>query len=197
MAGEVRARREARPHQLFGRAMISHIRCWPPDVPAGGQPFNGRKTEIFQENERILKEPRAAEVQARLALPDWPFRLSPLRSAPTLTDMVTLEVTHTVPLGRDPDGVIRVTGSRVTLDSIVDEFERGATPEQIQEDFPSLTLREIYGVVAYYLDHREVTDEYCRQQEQAAAQTRRRLKQQPGLKALRARIADRRTRLSK
>ena len=106
--------------------------------------------------------------------------------------MMSLEATHTVPLTCDSDGVIRVTGSRVTLDSIIDEFKRGATPEQIQEDFPSLTLREIYGVIAYYLEHRDTVEGHLRQQEQAAEETRRRLETQPGLAELRARVRSRR-----
>jgi len=41
---------------------------------------------------------------------------------------------HAVPLTRGESGVFRMTGTRMTFDSIVREFEDGATPEQIQED---------------------------------------------------------------
>ena len=36
-----------------------------------------------------------------------------------------------VPLEKNPDGVIRIGGTRVTLDTIVTVFEAGATPEEI------------------------------------------------------------------
>lgn len=54
--------------------------------------------------------------------------------------------TQAVPLTQVKDGVFRITGSRVTLDSIMHQFRSGATAEQIQEDFPSLGLGDIYTV---------------------------------------------------
>src|SRR5207249_2068886 len=86
--------------------------------------------------------------------------------------MVELETTQTVPLTVGDDGTVRITGSRVTLDSIVHQFKSGATAEQIQDDFPSLALRDIYSTIAYYLQHTQAVEEYLREQEQAAAQTR-------------------------
>jgi len=73
-------------------------------------------------------------------------------------------MTQTVPLTRDDEGVLRVIGSRVTLDSIVHLFKSGATAEQIQEDFPSLALGDIYSVIAYYLQHSSQVEDYLRQQ---------------------------------
>ncbi|HTT63751.1 MAG TPA: DUF433 domain-containing protein, partial [Bryobacteraceae bacterium] len=43
--------------------------------------------------------------------------------------------------------------SRVTLDLVVRAFNRGATPEEIAQDFPSLQLPDIYQVIGYYLKH--------------------------------------------
>ena len=105
---------------------------------------------------------------------------------------LTLEATHRVPLARNDDGSIRVIGSRITLDSIVCEFRQGASPEQIQEDFPSLTLRDIYSVIAYYLDNSEPIEAYLQERQEAAEQTRTRLESQPGLSELRQRIRARR-----
>jgi hypothetical protein len=50
--------------------------------------------------------------------------------------MIELEATQTVPLTTDESGSIRVTGSRVTLDSLVDEFNQGSSAEQIQDSLP-------------------------------------------------------------
>ena len=40
------------------------------------------------------------------------------------------------PLVEDDDGVLHVTGTRVTLDSIVMAFDLGATPEEIVQRYP-------------------------------------------------------------
>ncbi len=58
-----------------------------------------------------------------------------------------------IPLAQDSQGVFRVAGTRVTLDLIVSAFNRGATAEEIIQDFPSLRLPDVYQVIGYYLKH--------------------------------------------
>jgi uncharacterized protein (DUF433 family) len=59
------------------------------------------------------------------------------------------------------DGTIRIAGSRVPFDHIVDSWAHGETPEAIvQEIFPSLELSDVYAAIAYYLRHREEVDAY-------------------------------------
>lgn len=106
--------------------------------------------------------------------------------------MPELEPTQRAPLTSAEDGTIRITGSRVTLDSVVHQFKSGATAEQIQEDFPSLQLRDIYGAIAYYLQNTQAVEEYLRAQEQAAAQTRREIQGQQDTSGLRERLRQRR-----
>lgn len=60
----------------------------------------------------------------------------------------------------------RVTGSRVSLDSIVHSYKQGMTPEQIVADFPSLSLEQVFGAIAFYLHNQESIEEYLRLQEQ-------------------------------
>lgn len=86
--------------------------------------------------------------------------------------MFRLEATQTVPLSLGEDGAIRITGSRVTLDSVVDEFKRGATAEQIQDDFPSLSLRDIYAAIGYYLERIDEVEQYLRERSTQADTTR-------------------------
>ena len=57
------------------------------------------------------------------------------------------EIRQTTPLMLGDDGTIRIKGSRVSLEIIVRQFKQGATAEQLLEDFPSLTLRDIYGAI--------------------------------------------------
>jgi uncharacterized protein (DUF433 family) len=106
--------------------------------------------------------------------------------------MVTLETTQTVPIALGEDGTFRITGSRVTLESIIHQFKSGATPEQIQDDFPSLQLRDIYSVVAYYLQRRQEVDEYLRQQDEAAVQTRQEIESHQDITGLREKLRRRR-----
>lgn len=63
--------------------------------------------------------------------------------------MSHIETTITVPLTNTEFGTVRVSGSRVSLDSVVYHYEQGATPERIAESFPSLNLADIYAVIAY------------------------------------------------
>ena len=54
----------------------------------------------------------------------------------------------------------RVAGSRVSLDSIVHAYWEGRMPESILADFPSLSLEQIHGAIAFYLGRREDIDTY-------------------------------------
>jgi len=58
------------------------------------------------------------------------------------------------------EGAYRVAGTRVSLDSVVYAFRRGASPESIQRSFSSLTLEQIYGAITFYLAHQEKIDQY-------------------------------------
>ncbi len=105
--------------------------------------------------------------------------------------MALLEITQTAPLALWEDGSIRIGSSRVTLDSVVHEFTDGATAEQIQDDFPTLSLREIYGAISYYLEHEEQVEAYLRKRDQEADQIRREIEDRPKADALRRRIRER------
>jgi uncharacterized protein (DUF433 family) len=65
-----------------------------------------------------------------------------------------------IPLTTTSEGVVRVTGTRVPLETVVRAFHQGATPEEIVQDFSTLTLVQVYAVLAYYLAHREAVDAY-------------------------------------
>ena len=69
----------------------------------------------------------------------------------------------TVPLRYDDDGNIRVTDSRITLDTVVTCFEMGETPEDILDGYPSLTLEQINAIRAWYLNNQPEADEYLRE----------------------------------
>src|SRR5215813_6355707 len=59
-----------------------------------------------------------------------------------------------------------VTGTRVSLDSVVIAFQSGLSPETIaSECFPSLTLEQVYGAITYYLGHKAEIDKYLEEAE--------------------------------
>src|SRR5882724_24417 len=60
----------------------------------------------------------------------------------------------------DEHGVKRVADTRISLDSVIIGFQQGQSPEEIQRNFPTLTLEQVYGTVAYYLGHRPEIDQY-------------------------------------
>jgi uncharacterized protein (DUF433 family) len=63
------------------------------------------------------------------------------------------------------DGGYWITGTRITLDSIVYAFKRGVAPESMQRAFPLLTLEEIYGAMTFYLAHEQEIATYLAQAE--------------------------------
>lgn len=79
--------------------------------------------------------------------------------------MVALPKTVRMPLQKDAHGVIRVGGTRVTLDSVIYEYLRGSGPDQIAEEFPVLDRADIYHVIGYYLAYRTEVDAYLAEQE--------------------------------
>lgn len=57
-----------------------------------------------------------------------------------------------------------VSGSRVSLESVIYAFLDGISPESIAaEYFPVLSLEQVYGAITYYLSHRHTIDAYLRQ----------------------------------
>ncbi len=52
----------------------------------------------------------------------------------------------------------RITGSRVSLDSIIYDFLSGLSPESIVDNYDTLTLEQVYGAITYYLAHRAEID---------------------------------------
>ena len=64
------------------------------------------------------------------------------------------------------EDVYWIAGTRISLDSVVLAFLQGWSPETIAaECFPSLTLEQVYGAIAYYLGHRSEIDTYLQQAE--------------------------------
>jgi len=62
------------------------------------------------------------------------------------------------------DGNYYVTGTRVSLDSLILAFRRGESPETICQNFELLQLEEVYGAIAFYLASQGEMDAYLERQ---------------------------------
>lgn len=80
--------------------------------------------------------------------------------------------TMTVPIERTTDGVLRVDGTRIPIDTIIFAFHQGATAEEIALRYPALKLADIYTVLSYYLQHQAEVDAYLQQRQEHAARVR-------------------------
>jgi uncharacterized protein (DUF433 family) len=96
------------------------------------------------------------------------------------------------PLALDPDGVIRVGGTRVTLDTVVDAYLHGATADIIAEQYPSLSAADVYTAIGYYLRHRGEVDSYLRDRQAQAERVRQENERRHDPTGVRVRLVARR-----
>lgn len=85
---------------------------------------------------------------------------------------ITLEA-EAVPLARDEHGVIRVGSTRVTLDTVIAAYRQDETPETIADQYPALSLADVYAAITFYLRHREDVDAYLAEQQHLAEEVRK------------------------
>ena len=96
--------------------------------------------------------------------------------------------TEGVPLAQDERGSIRVTGSRVTLDTIAHCYQMGDTVEEIHDSFPTVSVAQIGSIIDWYLSHRAEADEYIQEGEAEADKLQREIESQPEYIARRKKI---------
>ena len=53
-----------------------------------------------------------------------------------------------------------VKGTRTPVRAIVEWWKFGASPEEIMENLPHLTLSQIFDALSYYADHRDEIEKY-------------------------------------
>jgi len=91
-------------------------------------------------------------------------------------------------VNQDENGAMRIGVAGVPLNSVVAAFQQGHSAETIQEQYPALTLEEVYGAISYYLGHRQAVGTYLRNQNSLWEQWKSRSEQQSSavLRRLRA-----------
>lgn len=55
---------------------------------------------------------------------------------------------------------IRIKGTRVGIETVLDDYLSGASPEEIAARYRTLTLEQVYATITYYLRHQEEVDAY-------------------------------------
>lgn len=96
----------------------------------------------------------------------------------------------------DEHGVMRVADTHVMLDSVAIAFQQGDSAEAIQRQYPSLTLEQVYGAIAWCLAHPQEVEDYLGRQEQVWEHWKNRFHQTPDpvierLRAIKASSAER------
>ncbi len=96
----------------------------------------------------------------------------------TMLDFEPLTVQ--VPLREEPPGIFRVGKSRVLLELVLRAFKAGATPEAIVQSYDTLKLADVYAIISRYLANPAPFEDYLRQCDEAAAETRRKIEELQG-----------------
>ena len=81
---------------------------------------------------------------------------------------------------------IRIKGTRVGIEIVIEKFCEGESPNEIQQHYPHLTLKQIYATITYYLFNKNTIDTYMeaeRKRAEAAYEAQRE-NPPPGVKRL-------------
>jgi uncharacterized protein (DUF433 family) len=102
------------------------------------------------------------------------------------------------PVEVDQDGVLRVGGTRVTLDTVIKQYLIGNSPEQIVEAYDTLRLADVHAVISYYLSNRSEVDSYLDEQDKLAVEMQREIERRSGTwSELRAKLLQRKGQMGK
>ena len=95
---------------------------------------------------------------------------------PTLTEMP-------VPIRTDDHGALRVGQTRVLLELVLRAFQRGESPEEIADAFPTVSLADVYAVLAHFLANRQQYVDYLAERDDAAKSMRTQTERTQGSQA--------------
>ena len=64
---------------------------------------------------------------------------------------------------RLPEGDVLIKGTRVGIETVLDDYLQGISPEEIALRYRALTLEQVYATVTYYLRNQAELDRYLAQ----------------------------------
>jgi uncharacterized protein (DUF433 family) len=110
-----------------------------------------------------------------------------------MTLSIEFQATEPLPLTASKDGIVRVEGTRVPLEVVIDAFNAGQSAEEIVLGYPTLDLADLYAVLAYYLHHRGEVDSYVADRRREADALRARIESRFDSRAIREQLLARRS----
>ena len=108
-----------------------------------------------------------------------------------MTQLADIE-TVSAPIATDTDGVCRVAGTRVRLETIVNAYALGFSAEDIVGKYPAISLSDAYAVIAWYLQNRATVDAYLTERNILIERAGREIEAQSPTAEIRARLQARR-----
>jgi uncharacterized protein (DUF433 family) len=88
----------------------------------------------------------------------------PLRRVRPMLNLPQIEV----PLTSRSDGSVRIRGTQVLLEQIVEDFEGGAIADEIVNMHEGLRLSDVFLVLSFYLKHRRDLESYLASRQDGA-----------------------------
>jgi len=110
----------------------------------------------------------------------------------TIRRMALMIRVDPAPLRVDAHGAVRVGNTRVTLDTIIAGFKRGATAEELAQQYSAVSLEEVYAAISYYLSHRDEVEAYLGERRKQAFLLRQRIETEFDPQGIRDRLLARR-----
>jgi len=65
----------------------------------------------------------------------------------------------------DEQGARRIGQTRVSLDSVVIAYQQRHSPATIRQQYPVLTVEEVYSAITFYLANHDYVERYLEQQQ--------------------------------
>lgn len=95
------------------------------------------------------------------------------------------------------EDAIRITGTRVGIETVLRDYGEGASPEEIVLRYPTLSLEQVHATITYYLANREKVETYLALVRQRQEEAWREQQHHPSefVRALRERLERQRAQL--
>lgn len=58
---------------------------------------------------------------------------------------------------------IRIKGTRVGIETVIDDYLNGTSPEEIAIRYHSLNIEQIYATITYYFHNKNAIDKYLKE----------------------------------
>ena len=82
---------------------------------------------------------------------------------------------------------IRIKGTRVGIETVIDDYLNGASPEEIAARYRSVTLEQVYATITYYFSNKNEIDRYLKEWRDYAEEAWQQQQQNPPPVVLRLR----------